>query len=384
MGSVEPYATKGGRRYRVLYRKPDHVQTQRRGFRTKKEAELFLASMELNKARGVYVDSGRSRIRLADWLDQWFADRVDLRPSTRDRVAGIIRRDLNPSLGAYPLGEISPSVVQRWIAELSGRLGPASVRKCVHTLSGALDAAVADGRIVLNPARGTKLPRVTKSGKRYLTHEQVDALAEAVDRIGGGQQHGAFNGYGDLVRVLAYCGLRWGEVSGLRVMDVDLRRRRLAVRHTVVEVNGLQHESTPKDYEARSVPIPAALADRLVPLVADRPQEAPLFPSARSRSWLRNRVFREGWLDRAAVEIGQPGLTPHELRHTAASLAVSSGAHVKAVQRILGHASAAVTLDVYSDLFDDDLDAVAEALDLHIRRVADAKGPARGAADVVS
>jgi hypothetical protein len=55
-------------------------------------------------------------------------------------------------------------------------------------------------------------------------------------------------------------------------------------------------------------------------------------------------------------------VTPHDLRHTAASLAVSAGAHVKSLQRMLGHASAAMTLDVYADLFDDDLDAVAAAL----------------------
>lgn len=55
-------------------------------------------------------------------------------------------------------------------------------------------------------------------------------------------------------------------------------------------------------------------------------------------------------------------MTPHDLRHTAASLAISSGANVKAVQRMLGHASAAMTLDTYADLFDDDLDAVAERL----------------------
>jgi len=59
---------------------------------------------------------------------------------------------------------------------------------------------------------------------------------------------------------------------------------------------------------------------------------------------------------------GIPAITPHDLRHTAASLAVSSGAHVKAVQRMLGHASAAMTLDVYADLFDDDLEAVAQAM----------------------
>jgi len=65
----------------------------------------------------------------------------------------------------------------------------------------------------------------------------------------------------------------------------------------------------------------------------------------------------------AAAAIGEPGLTPHELRHTAASLAVSAGANVKAVQRMLGHASAAMTLDRYADLFDDDQDAVADRLD---------------------
>jgi integrase len=73
-------------------------------------------------------------------------------------------------------------------------------------------------------------------------------------------------------------------------------------------------------------------------------------------------VFRRGWLAQAAAATGVPGLTPHELRHTAASLAISAGANVKAVQRMLGHASAEVTLNVYSDLFDDDLDDVATRL----------------------
>ena len=78
---------------------------------------------------------------------------------------------------------------------------------------------------------------------------------------------------------------------------------------------------------------------------------------------LRLNNFRRNTFDRAAARIGMDGLTPHSLRHTAASLAISAGAHVKAVQSLLGHASAAVTLDVYAGLFGDDLDAVAERLD---------------------
>lgn len=76
---------------------------------------------------------------------------------------------------------------------------------------------------------------------------------------------------------------------------------------------------------------------------------------------------QDGWFA-AAVRRSQkidpdfPRISPHDLRHTAASLAISAGANVKAVQRMLGHASAAMTLDTYADLFDDDLDYVAEAL----------------------
>ena len=69
-----------------------------------------------------------------------------------------------------------------------------------------------------------------------------------------------------------------------------------------------------------------------------------------------------GWFAKAVSESGVPRTTPHDLRHTAASLAVAAGANVKAVQKMLGHASAAMTLDIYADLFDDDLEAVATAL----------------------
>ena len=66
-----------------------------------------------------------------------------------------------------------------------------------------------------------------------------------------------------------------------------------------------------------------------------------------------------GWFAGAVRQAGIPRVTPHDLRHTAASLAISSGANAKAVRRMLGHKSAAITLDVYADLFEDDLDAVA-------------------------
>jgi integrase len=110
------------------------------------------------------------------------------------------------------------------------------------------------------------------------------------------------------------------------------------------------------------VPVPRSLVDALAEQVAGKPADALVF-TAPEGGPLRLMIFRRRVFDPAARAVGLEGLTPHELRHTAASLAVSAGANVKAVQRLLGHASAAMTLDVYSGLFDDDLDAVADRLD---------------------
>lgn len=362
MGSVNAYETTAGRRYRVIYRKPDHIQTQKRGFRTKRDAELFLAKVEIDKSRGAYVDPAKARVLLGEWLDVWMASRSDWRETSRERARGIVVRHIKPELGGYPLASLNHQLVQNWAGALSKTQGPASVRKIVNVLSGALQMAVKDGRLPANPAHGLNLPKVSKASKRYLTHPEVRDLSDAVDALGRGIYRGQSNGYGLLVLVLAYCGLRWGEASGLRVRDIDFKRGRLEIQHTIVEIDGIQIDSEPKDYEARSIPVPATILADLKTQVEGKEAGLPVFAAARG-GWLRGRVFRRGWLDEAAETIGQPGLTPHELRHTAASLAISAGANVKAVQRMLGHASAAVTLDVYSDLFDSDLDAVSAALD---------------------
>lgn len=373
MGSVESYETTAGKRYRVRYRKPDHSQGSKRGFKTKKAAELHLASVEVAKGTGSYVDPSKSKILTGVWLDMWMAGRGDLAASTRDRMVGIIETHIRPELGLYPIGALDHETVQDWAGRLSKTQGAWSVRKIVNVLSGALQKAVRSGRLKANPARGLDLPEISKTAKRYLTHEQVRDLADAVDTIGRGIFLGERNGFGLLVRVLSYCGLRWSELSGLRACDIDFKRGRLEVQHTIVEVDGYQIEGVPKDYEARSIPVPATILGELQQHVAGRKAKDPVFPSARGAGWLRSRSFRRGWFDAAAIAIGERGLTPHELRHTAASLAISAGANVKAVQKMLGHASAAVTLDVYADLFDSDLDEVSAALDQEILKVSVSK-----------
>lgn len=364
MGSVVAYTTAGGKRYRVLFRRPDNLQTQKRGFTTKRAAELFLAGVEVDKSRGSYIDPSKSRVVLGDWIDGWMRSRSDWKPTSRERVRGIVELHVRPKLGAYPLGALDHRTVQEWAGTLSATLSPASVRRVVSVLSGSLQMAVDDGRLPANPARNLKLPKSSSKTRRYLSHDQVRDLAQAVDSQGNGRFGGKHNGYGLLTLVLAYCGLRWGELSGLRVGDIDFARGRLEVQHTVVEIDGgVQVESFPKNYEARSIPVPRSLLDQLKSKVQGKADTDPVFPGSRNAGWLRGRAFRRGWFDPAAESINQKGLTLHELRHTSASLAISSGANVKAVQRMLGHASASVTLDVYSDLFDSDLDAVSSSLD---------------------
>jgi len=109
------------------------------------------------------------------------------------------------------------------------------------------------------------------------------------------------------------------------------------------------------------VPLPGFLADQLAEHVNGKPMNQLVF-TAPDRGPLRNSNFRRDVFDRAAVSVGLRGLTIHDLRHTAASLAIGAGANVKAVQLMLGHASAAMTLDVYAGLFPDDLDALAARL----------------------
>ncbi|MDH6678268.1 integrase [Rhodococcus sp. LBL1] len=164
-----------------------------------------------------------------------------------------------------------------------------------------------------------------------------------------------------MIRTLAATGIRWGELAGLRIACVDLDKRRMTIRASVSEVGGALVWSDTKNHTARSVAFPSSLVEPLREQIGDRTDDAMVFPS-RSGEPIRNpawskRVFRP------AVELAQLApLTPHDLRDTYASLAIRAGASVKDVQRQLGHASAAMTLDVYSGLFEDGLDAVADAL----------------------
>lgn len=145
---------------------------------------------------------------------------------------------------------------------------------------------------------------------------------------------------------------------------MDLDRRRFDINKSATEVCRRIVVGTPKTHELRTVMFPAMLGP-LLP-VRGKGDDDLLFADPTSPTGYIMQVDSpktgSSWFTRACDAAGVPRMTVHDLRHTAASLMVRSGANVKAVQRQLGHASAAMTLDVYADLFDDDLDAVSESM----------------------
>jgi integrase-like protein len=188
-----------------------------------------------------------------------------------------------------------------------------------------------------------------------------------------------------LVLTLAYTGIRWGEAVALRVADVHFLRRRLSVSQNAVQI-GTRHAVGPtKGRKARSVPVPGFVLDELSVQCRGKASVDLVFAGSNG-GYLPRPKSSNGWFTRAVERAGVQKITPHDLRHACASLAVSAGVNVLALQRMLGHKSAKITLDTYADLFDDDLDDVASTLHArHSPKCAQnalTEHPQRSAADV--
>lgn len=354
MGSVSAYATAHGKRYRVRYRRPDSTQTDKRGFTTKRDAELFLSSVEVTKARGEFVDTSARSLSISAAGREWVDAREQVMKASSFRsLESSWRLHVLPRWGRRSLASVRHTEIQQWVSEMATVQSASNVLRGHGILSGILESAVRDRRLSSNPARDIVLPKKGHKRKAYLTHLQVEMLA-------------ASSAEPALVRFLAYTGTRWGEATALRVRQVDLVRGRALIEENAVMVGASIVMGTPKSHKQRSIPLPPFVVHDLELRVRARTPEMFLFGNGIDPLPLSNS--QAGWFA-GAVRRAQnadatfPRVTPHDLRHTAASLAISAGANVKAVQRMLGHASAAVTLDVYSDLFDDDLDGVSLALD---------------------
>ena len=356
-GSVEDYQTGKGRQWMVRYRDENNRPRTRKGFKTKRDATLYLADLQVKTARGEWIDPQSGKVTVGSLGEDWLAAQGHLKQTTQANLESTWRLHVKPRWDNEEVGRIRPSAVRSWVAELQANdVGVTVLERALGILRQLLEHAVQDRRLPSNPAAGVKLPRRQHNPRGYLTHRQVNQLANEVGSDGV------------VVLFLAYTGLRWGELAALRLCDFDVLRRRVNIQRACAEARGQVVFSTPKTHERRTVPFPAFLAELVAPRMEGKGRDDLVFTTAaggilRVSNW-RPRVFNPA-VNRCQQQSGDfPKVSPHDLRHTAASLAISAGANVKAVQTMLGHASAAMTLDTYADLFPDDLEAVAGALEL--------------------
>jgi integrase len=195
---------------------------------------------------------------------------------------------------------------------------------------------------------------------RFLSHDEVATLADTIDAR-----------YRALVLVAAYSGLRAGELIGLRRKHVDLLRRTITVVEQVQYIGGRMVQSVPKSSAGRrQVALPGLVVVALDDHLGRYSEPGPdglVFPAPEG-GYLRLENFRKRAWNPATVAAGVAPLRVHDLRHTCASLAIAAGADVKVLQRMMGHASAALTLDRYGHLMPGQARSVADRLDEMARR----------------
>jgi integrase len=358
MASVHRRSTSRGNRYDVRFRLADG-SPRKRTFRTRKEADQYAATVEVDRLRGTLLDPTRGRITFAEWCDQYLevAARTK-RPTTYARDLSVLRTHFRPALGRLPLSAISPRHLRDVVDTMSVSLAPRTVRTNYGVASGVFTAAVDADLIARTPCRGIKLPAVERKPERFLTPAELDALVSGVPI-----EHQA------MIRVAATLGLRWSEVIALRCRHVSLSRRTVAITETISEVDGLLLSADVKTKASRrTLPLTARTAEALAEHMARRGltssvEDALLFV-APDGGPLRHSNFRTRvW--QPAVKAARLGrLTFHDLRHSAVGFLIEAGAHPSVIQKRLGHASIRTTLDVYGHVLPTTDQEVTERLEL--------------------
>ena len=361
MGSVnriDTWKQKSGKKvsrpWLARYRGPDgkqHSQT----FTRKVDAEKWLVSEESKSQRGEWIDPKAGTMTYGEWADHWLASRHGLAPKTIAGYESLLRSRVLPAFKGAEIRRITTPAVRQWVSGMVEDVSPARIRQALQVLHASLDMAVDDGLIPRNPVHKVKPPPVRKRRQLFLTADQLEDLADTAETLRDGS--------GGLVRLLGYGGLRWGEAVALRGGMVDVKKRRIRIAEAATEIDGRLHFGTPKTHEERTVIAPRFVMEQLAPLVKKAGRDGLVFTAVKGGP-LRTSNFRKAvWVD-AVKAAGLPeGLMVHDLRDTAASLAISAGASIKAIQRMLGHASAAMTLDTYGSLFEEDLETLADRME---------------------
>lgn len=361
MASVSKRRTAKGDRWDVRFRDPSGKQ-RCETWATAADARRRAAELEVQLVRGDWIDPTGADLIVVELWDRYVAS---IRPTlSASTIAWLDAARLAlGALGERPIGEVTRDEVRAWVDSMTAKAKPgaealkakpATVRPRLARLRAAFAFGIAEGLIRTNPTDGVRPPKPAEADPVFLTAVEVARLAEAVDQR-----------YRGWVLVACWCGLRFSELAGLRWSDVDLDRATITVRSQAARTptGAVERRATKTAKSKRTIVMPRVVVERLVverPAHVDR--ETLVFP-APDGGFLNGPTFIRRFFRPAATTIGRPELTPHHCRHTAASLAIASGATVTEVMQLLGHTTPRLTLGLYGHLMPEAGHTLAARLD---------------------
>jgi len=323
------------KRWQASYTAPDGlVYIAPSTFDTKLDAEAWLTDRRREIDREVWsppVEAAQSPVTLGEYAETWLLDRT-LKPRTRDHYRRLLDTKILPTFGGTALKAITPASVRKWHGGM-GTTTPTLRSHAYGLLRTILATAVVDGLLSANPCHIVGAGSSTRVHKiKPATLAELEALViEMPDR------------YRVMTLLAAWCALRFGELTELRRKDIDLDAGMIHVRRGVTRVDGEFIVGTPKsDAGTRNVAIPP----HLIPVLREHMgksiaggREGLLFPAAGdpSRHLAPATLYRVFYRARDAA--GRPDLRWHDLRHTGAVLAASTGATLAELMGRLGHST---------------------------------------------
>ncbi len=338
-----------GSRWRARYRDPSG-RTRSKTFERRVDAQQFLDVTSTDKHRGEFTDPALRRSRFEDWAESWWAmNEARFRVSTRSTSRRVLDNAILPTFSGRRIGEIDRAEVKAWVAEMLGQgSAPKTVRNRVAIVKSIFDEAIEGRALRDNPAAGIRIPRARASEPHFLTAEQVEALAEAIEPP-----------YAFLVRFAAYSGLRPAEVAGVRVRRLDLLAGRVDVVETLTTVAGSVVSGPTKTSARRTVTVPRFLCEEaceyfgwLESKLGRKLKPDDLVFRSPSGSPLNTDNWRRRVMVPALERVGLPvEVRFYDLRHSCASLMIALGAHPRLVMERLGHSDISTTMNVYGHIW---------------------------------
>ena len=348
-------------KYQVRFR--DESKKQRaKTFARKKDAEAFEAKVVTAVKNGTWLDPVVAHVNLEDiWVD-FYELKQGKKKNTLIDYENIWRLHLAPRWGEVAVIRVNQIEFDKWV--IAKKLSPQRISKIHLVMSMLLDHAVKRKNLKHNPlkdalGRRSKANLPTASVEIATNFLTLGQLMKVAERAGF---------YRDVVLVLGLCGLRWGELVGLQVKDLNVSAGTLTIRRSLVEINGKLEESTTKSHRWRIVHLPEILQIACHRWVFDKNQDDPLFHTEEG-TFLRNTNFTRRVFIPALKAAEVKKIRIHDLRHTAASIAISAGATPNMVKEMLGHSDVQLTMRVYAHIFEADREKVAANVNRAVNEV---------------